>query len=91
MFISCEKEYGSSNIENIRKIKELLLDVDCDKGIMINSDSYYSGNYSGGSGSTSSSDILYCDAWQIDETNIDDLYKGLGKITSVTYNRIQNI
>jgi hypothetical protein len=81
-FFSCEKYYDSDNIEDIRKIKELLLDADCSKGIA-SKWTWYSSSY----GSNSSNQTQYCDTWDIDETNIEEFYKGLGNIKSVKYNR----
>jgi hypothetical protein len=80
---SCEKHYDSDKIEDIRKIKELLLDSDCDKGISCKGTSYRNTSHA----TNLESYLWYCEDWIVNETNIDEIYMSLGHITSVIYNR----
>jgi len=69
IFISCEKNdsdgkavvyYYGSNISDIEKIKELISDADCDKGIIYKYVMSSSHQYFNTSGTTTE----YCDDWQ---------------------------
>jgi len=84
IFVSCEKElhYDGYSIEDVRKIKELLIDADCEKGIAVKKSSYHP--YTG---TMVSSDTYYCDEWEVNDTTIEEFYKGLGDVYSVNYNR----
>ena len=73
--------YYSDNIEDVIKIKELLADSDCDKGILIkNAITTSSGTYY-------ESNVVYCDYWNTYTANIDRLYSDFGNISYVEYNR----
>ena len=84
MFSSCEKENDNIDVNDIVKIRELLMDADCSKGVVArwkNTSSY--NNQSG-------SNIVDCDEFKVDESNFKEFYTGLGNITSVTYNKTNN-
>ena len=73
--------YDANNIEGVTKIKELLVDADCDKGISS------SGTITSTYGTNPFSDIIYCDGWNVDATTVDEFYRNSGKVSSAEYHR----
>ncbi len=90
VIISCEKDRGNKNgiisyytddIEDIMKIKELLKDMDCDKGVA------YKAERQSDYGHFFDNNILYCDDYPEIDTNVDKYYKELYDIKCVTYDQ----
>ena len=84
LIASCTKEYYSDDIDDIIKIKEFLVDADCDKGVAIKYQ--HKSSYNNKSGT----EIHYCDEYKVDRTTVDEYYKGMGNITSVRYTKNNN-
>jgi|GEM_PF-4109890 len=82
-FISCEKErFSPKNNDDIAKIKELLKDMDCERGLLVESKEggYFDLLYL--EKAIRTSNIYYCG--QI-TTNVDALYREMGTVKSATY------
>lgn len=82
-FTGCDKNsyYDGDNIDDILAIKELLKDVDCEKGVIINYKNNSSYNVNSGS------DIMYCADLQAELSDVDEFYKSLGSVSSVAYDK----
>ncbi len=87
-FISCQKErFSGRDIEDIAQIKELLKDIDCEKGLHVESKKggYFNLQYL--EKAIRTYDVYYCG--QI-TTNVDVLYKEMGDVKSATYHKQDN-
>ncbi|MCL2040515.1 MAG: hypothetical protein FWG84_00565 [Bacteroidales bacterium] len=91
-FVACKKDkkdddnnngivYYNNDIEGITKVKSLLVDADCDKGILI------SGVVTSIYGTRPYSDTFYCDGFGVDATNVDEAFRELGTLSSAEYHR----